>query len=71
MSINRADLQFCPVKKEVKNPETGRVQHLIPCGARMHHYDDHSECPKCGFYLNKGESYNPVSRETSRVRQLK
>lgn len=67
----RADLQFCPVKKEVIHPDTKRVQKMKPCGARMHHYDDHSECPKCGFFLKKDQIYNPVTRETSTVRKLK
>ena len=32
------------------------------CGGRMDHYDDHSECRRCGFFLRKGESYDKRTR---------
>ena len=67
----RADLKTCPVKKDITSPNTGRIIRVEQCGAIMHHYDDHSECPRCGFFIKKDQVYDPKTRETSNVRKLK
>jgi len=71
LKITRRDMKPCPNKTEVKNQATGRINKMKVCGAAMHHYDDHSECPRCGFYLDGDATYDTKTRETSIVRKLK
>ena len=52
-NIPRRQLHKCPVVTENK-----------VCGGTMDHYDDHSECRRCGFFLRKGESYDKKTRRT-------